>query len=480
MSSLRTRLGLVLVTGVGPVLGVAAFLLAQVASGWLVEDFDRRLVERAQHLARDVGTGDPAPRGFDTAEGGLFEIWLDQGVPWARSPDLTGDLPRLLPEDPALSGGTAELTRYRDHPLPDGSPGRLVQLDRPAMGETPAVTVVVAHPRGALETRLGRLRRGIGAAALALLAVVGLVAVWGSAWALRPLAALGREIRGLESRSLDKRLALPHPPAELRPVVEHLDRWLDRLDLAFERERRWSSHVAHELRTPIAELRSLAEVGLHRPGDREAVVEFLGDVRDIALQMEDIVHQLLSMARSESGLEKVAWEPVSLVETLDTAWGSLAGKARARGIERRSQGDPGLLIESDRTKLQLMLTNLLANAVAHSPEGSTIGCRVFECPDASPTTPAETTAGREQGRDRICLEISNPAPALEADDLPRLFDRFWRKDPARTGSLHAGLGLSLVRVFAELLEIRVEPRLDRGHLVLRLGAHGAGRGEPRP
>lgn len=475
MSSLRARLFSAIIAGAAPLLLATAVGLALVLPRWMLDDFENQLLARALALASSHGgpiEGRQVPPPVVGGTGELFQIWHGEGIPWLRSAALGNDLPRQLPAVATSADPTAprvEVVRYDDYTLDGGTPGRLVQLDRSALGPTPALTVVVALPRAVLDRRIGDLRVGIATGTLALLLVLTLVGATGSRWALRPLATLDHELRSLDTHSLDARLSLPYPPEELRSIVGRLNRWLDRLDLAFERERRWSSNVAHELRTPIAELRSLAEVALHGPRDSEMIEELFTDARDIAVQMEGIVNQLLSMARSESGIERVEWESLSLGEVLETCWASLAGKAEARRIVRRLEGNTAVRVESDRLKLQLILTNLLSNAITHSREGSTILCRVEDSPPplGDPRNPDADDRGT------VCLEISNPAPALEVDDLPRLFDRFWRKDPARTGSLHAGLGLALVRALAELLEISLEPRLEAGHLVLRLGLRGA-------
>ena len=123
-----------------------------------------------------------------------------------------------------------------------------------------AATLVVARSRENLDARLRASVFLMGFSAV-LLAAIGLMIRLALRLGLQPLGVLGDQVRDLDAESLNQRLDLPAPPAEIQPMVAQLNGLLDRLEAAFTRERRLSSNLAHELRTPIAELRSVAEVG---------------------------------------------------------------------------------------------------------------------------------------------------------------------------------------------------------------------------
>jgi signal transduction histidine kinase len=127
---------------------------------------------------------------------------------------------------------------------------------------------------------------------------------------------------------------------------------------------------------------------------------------------------------------------------VDAAWKPLAAEAAAKGLEFRQEISPDLCFETDPDKFALVVANLLSNAVAYSAPGSAVRC----------------TSDGVDGR--VSVSFSNQAEHLEPEDLAVMFDRFWRKDEARTGGGHAGLGLSLVRALTELLGIEVATRLD--------------------
>ena len=112
-----------------------------------------------------------------------------------------------------------------------------------------------------------------------------------------------------------------------------------------------------------------------------------------------------------------------------------------------SRGIDGAVLQTDPDKLRLILSNLLSNAVEHSRPGTAITCRATVSPEGS------------------FLSLSNYATHLEAEDLAFMFDRFWRKDKARTGGRNVGLGLAIVRAFSDLLGFEIETRLDADHLL---------------
>ncbi|MFN7972001.1 MAG: ATP-binding protein [Acidobacteriota bacterium] len=277
--------------------------------------------------------------------------------------------------------------------------------------------------------------------------------------AVHPIDVLGRRVEALSATSLSTRLDR-NVPKELRPLVEQLNGLLARLEEAFRRERQLTSDVAHELRTPVAELRSIAEVGGRWPESRDEVVAFFKDVHDVAMHMERLIADLLALARYEGGLEAIRWEPVVLLEELGEVRAHLEGRAVQRNVAIVVEGEGPAEVWTDRAKLEVILRNLLQNAIEHSPQGSTVRCRII----------AEPGSAR--------LVVANPAPALEPQDLPRMFDRFWRKEASRTGESNAGLGLALVRAFADLLGLDVRPTLGGDHTLSMMVTFSSRRPEP--
>jgi two-component system sensor histidine kinase QseC len=466
LTSLRRRLLVPLLPAVCLLVLATGFATSGAISRRLSRGFDRSLLTHAQALAvlteQNAGAMEVEvaytflPWFTAGDESSFFEVWRDDGKVVEKSPSLG---PRDLPR----SGSIGRKPIFHNLELPNGRPGRLVEIsfvprfddDVPVQDSLPGsrmrkAVLVIAHDRGRLDALVRSLYATAATSAAVLALVLGLLVHTIVRRGLAPLDDIGRQVEALDAARLDLRLHARPPIRELVPIVDRLNALLARLQAAFERERRFSSDLAHELRTPVAEMRNLAEVGALWSEDRVLVQRFFEDVGAISRQMEGLVTNLLALARCDSGQEVVEQAESDLPELLSEAWERHAPVARKRGLEFRLTAPP-LLFLGDRAKLGLIFSNLFSNAVVYSPEGSTISC----------------SAAVLEGT--LEVEVANPAPGLGPEDLPFLFERFWRKDSARTDSLHAGLGLSLARSFAELLGLRLTARLDaQGRLALRL------------
>jgi two-component system sensor histidine kinase QseC len=471
MGALRTRLFVSLVGG-----SLALFLVAGVAlrwtmGRWLQAEFDRALEARARSLVALTEFEDdridfdfdshlmPQFAGGPGAE--YFELWLADGALVQRSASFDRDDATRAGALVRAAAGTPR-PAFGDLRLPDGRWGRQIQIDfvprtdvedepadatlaaspEPRAGDRPVAILVVAREREGLDADLWRLSVAVAAVGAGLaLALAGLTQAVLRV-GLRSLDGLRRQVAALGVNSLGRRVEVPGPPEEIAVVIEQVNALLERLEAGFQRERRLSSDIAHELKTPIAELRTLCEVGSRWPDDPAASRAFFEDARGIALQMERIVVHLVALARCDEGREPVWTARVHVADVVESAWKPLAREAAAREVTFRPLISPAVCLETDPDKFGLIVANLLANAVAYSPPGGAITCA------------AEATDGG------VSVTFSNRAEHLEPADLTVMFDRFWRKDQARTGGRHAGLGLALVRALADLLAIEITTRLD--------------------
>jgi two-component system sensor histidine kinase QseC len=481
--SIRRRL-VFLAGGGGVALAIASGLSTDlILEERMRQDFDDALLEKARILStltEQEGTtvafepvGDTMPEFQRLSRAQYYEVRRADGTPLARSQSLGAkrlELFGLPARGPAAARQVAPPPHFAELRLPDGRYGRAVRYGfepryvvRDPSGEERAVPegalatapraraeIVVASGLEDLREDIGEMRAVLGA--MALLLVLGLIAVvrWAIITGLRPLSQVADKVAALDPESLGERVSTHDLPAEIRPLTARLDDLLTRLESTFERERLFSSNVAHELRTPVAELRSLAEVAARWPGDRDAIRSFFADVESIAGQMEGLIANLLALARSEAGVDAVQPEEAVLEDMARAVWTRLGRRAEERRLSLDLEGAPRGVVVTDVAKLRLILTNLLGNAVEYAPTGSAVACHVaIEEPS-------------------FHLSVSNPAPDLERDDLGRLFDRFWRKDEARGGGRHAGLGLTLVRSLCATLGYRVEPRLSEGILAIQI------------
>jgi two-component system sensor histidine kinase QseC len=347
-----------------------------------------------------------------------------------------------------LQAGTVAAPACFDLTLPDGRALRCTGLRLTLQNEDeegennkrrrkkPAqeVVLVVGRDRTPLDRTLSTLRWNlllVGAGALAVLAALvrrevrrGLV----------PLDELSDKVAGVQAGSLATRFAVEPLPTELQPIAARLNELLARLESAFARERRFTATAAHELRTPLAELRALAEVNLTTPANEAEAHESWRDALATTRRMESLALRLLELARAENSAQVIQREPVGMAAALDAAWQPWAARARERQITREVSLPEGLTVTTDPALLQVILANLCANAVEHATTGSTLHI------DATATAPGV-----------MALRFRNHTKDLTADDVPHLFERFWRKDASRTDYRHHGLGLALAAEFATLL-----------------------------
>jgi two-component system sensor histidine kinase QseC len=262
---------------------------------------------------------------------------------------------------------------------------------------------------------------------------------------LRPLDEIRRQVARLNPSSLTSGVRVRTQTTELAPVVRQLNDLLHRLDAAFLRERQFSSDVAHELRTPLAELRTLTEVGRQWPEDTKAVTQYFADAQAISLHMERLVVSLLTLARCEEGTLQVSPQPINVRELVEASWALVARPAEEKSLAFQCTIPSTYCVTSDRDLLRTVLSNLLHNAVTYSPSQSAIQC-------------VAATEGKA-----VRLTIRNPTADLTPADLPHIFKRFWRKDPARTAGDHTGLGLAIVQALSDLLHLGVDVALDAEH-----------------
>jgi two-component system sensor histidine kinase QseC len=250
---------------------------------------------------------------------------------------------------------------------------------------------------------------------------------------LRPLDDLARRAATIDAQSLNLRFPTAGLPSELAAIAARLNELLQRLSVSFQRERRFTADVAHELRTPIAELRSLAEVALAGPGDPKRDTVVLQDARDIALQMERLVTSLLALSRFQSGHQAVKPEPVDVAAAINRAWLPLEGVARQRRLQIDLGDGATGQVAADPALFDSVLRNLLENAATYTPEGGRVAI--------STALEGDTTT----------ITVANTSGDLDETDRPHLFEPFWRKDAARTDGFHSGLGLALVEAMVRVM-----------------------------
>ncbi|MCB1130186.1 MAG: hypothetical protein KDN05_03595 [Verrucomicrobiae bacterium] len=476
-ASIRRCMTLRILLGTTVLLAAASAILGILFHQRLAHEFDESLEARADALVSlivldrnllDFDFNVDAMPEFDLPDDGedgeateYFELRLPDGRRLRASPSMGRDpLPRFAGEP--LDDEPVFWTQR----LPNGQPGRFLRFEfTPAPEAEEEMDEEIVPDEDHIELPpdvdpsslrvvlvMGRDRRDFLETVWWMYGSLGafvIIALAGIPWILRrafsrgfrPVRDLNAQLLAIGPDSLGERVSLDRPWDELCSIERAVNRLLERVEAGFERERRFSSNVAHELRTPVSELRSACEVGSRWPDDPEELRVLFEDIRSVGLHMEKIVVALLTLARCETGSIPVERESFDLAPMLRNCWQRVADEAAEKGIDVEFALGVDLSIESDRSKLEMILQNVIENAVAHGARGTTVHCR------------AEKTAGGP------VVTVANRPADLEPGDMPRIFERCWQKNPSETGRQRTGLGLSIAGALAGLLDMRIDPRL---------------------
>jgi signal transduction histidine kinase len=417
--------------------GLVVYVLTASA---LYADFDAGLRSRARALVA-LSERSGAPHHIDLLPEVVADVLIDDlGYQlWAADGTLLAGsaTPRTWAVVLADLGTAPGATRSESLRFDDGRLVRHLAVRcalRSDAGHAESVVIAVFTDASAIDhvlSRLGWLLVVVTLAVSALSAVVQAMAVHRG---LRPLAQLAAEISRVGSDDLAHRFERAQRPHELAPVVERLNDLLIRLEAAFVRERRFSSAAAHELRTPLAGLRATLEVLQLDPAVDGRHASAIAACLAIIVQMERIVEALLLLARLDAGRVVPQAEPVELARLCTDAWTQVAAQAAARGLNVVWELSEDACCASDPRLLAVVVANLLGNAVAHADAGGDV--RVH----------AAMRGGAVE------LTVDNSGSRVEAAEAERVFERFWRGDAARSGTIHhSGLGLALCRDIVAVL-----------------------------
>ena len=238
---------------------------------------------------------------------------------------------------------------------------------------------------------------------------------------------------------------------------------LDRLEESFGRLAQFSADIAHELRTPVNNLRGEAEVTLSRPRSVEEYRDVLGSNLEECVRLSRMIDSLLFLARAENPRTQIEKEPLSVGRELTAVQAFYEASAAEAGVRLAVAECGEMIVVANRPLLQRAVGNLVANALAHTPPGGTVALSAMSA----------------EGMIRI--EVLDTGCGIPAEHVPRLFDRFYRVDRARSSATGGvGLGLAIVKGIAELHggSVTLTSGVGRGTCItLQLPAGPAGDGK---
>ncbi|WP_374403561.1 heavy metal sensor histidine kinase [Niveibacterium sp.] len=243
---------------------------------------------------------------------------------------------------------------------------------------------------------------------------------------LQPIQDVARTASQISASHLNERLKLERVPRELHDLAEQFNAMLARLQEAFVRLSDFSSDLAHELRTPISNLTTQTQVSLSRVRSPDEYREVLFSNLEEFERLSRMVSDMLYLAKADNGLLVPQWEAVALDAEVDALIEFFEPVASERGLRLQRSG--AATVRADHLMLRRALANLLSNAVRHAAAGSRVEIGIAVTDGAA------------------SVAVTNRGPTIPEVHLPRLFDRFYRVDPARTRSSDgAGLGLAITR-----------------------------------
>lgn len=414
--SLRRRLLTLLLPALAVAWGVMTLLAYLRAHEALDELLDAHLARAASLLIAQAGEEleeirlEPLEDVGPYTQALSLQVWRDDGKLVLRTPDAPAS--RLSGVESGFSDSTVEGRNWRVYSGRDRSAGYLVQ---------------VAEDHAAREQLLRHYALSSIPVLLVALPVLGLIIWLTVGAAIRPLAQLGDEVGRRRPSELD---ALPtgNAPVEVQPLIDRLNELFLRIRESLLAERRFTSHAAHELRTPIAAIRAHAEVARREtsPDGRDAALDHVIEGCDRAARLVD---QMLMLARLDEQAPAAAVPHARLDRVAAEVLADMAPSALGQGVTLELDAGEPLEVAIHPALLGVVVRNLVDNAIRHG----------------GPPGPVTVRCAMREGS--ACLEVEDRGPGVPGEELAELGRRFYRASGSRGRG--SGLGLSIVRRIAE-------------------------------
>ncbi len=289
--------------------------------------------------------------------------------------------------------------------------------------------IQVALNQAKKEGLLQQFRRRLWYVLGIALAVCALVGYEIARRGLRPVGEISRAAQRVRSTTLDQRIPATNLPSELVTLAGIFNEMLARLQESFDRLSQFSANIAHELRTPVNNLRGMAEVTLGGARSLEDYREALESCLEECVRLSHLIDSLLFLARAEQTRMPIQRQPLNVSDELGTVRDFYEAAATDAGVSLTMAAESNLIVDLDRTLFQRAIGNLITNALAYTGRGGTV----------------TLSASKQPGT--ICIEVEDTGCGIAAEQLPHVFDRFYRAHPSgsSTGTRGTGLGLAIVK-----------------------------------
>lgn len=456
-TSLTTRLGLLFALIASLTFASVGTYLYQTLATQLEASEDADLLEKIghiRHLLQETSSTksiveDPH-RFVDAAAGheGLILVLKDAGgrILLQNHPEL-GPLPAL---PIAAAGQVPDLSLAGPWSTHAGEPGRAVAAWG-ALGGNSAeqVQIFVGRTASSRTALLKAYRAKVLAAVLSgalLAAIFGYILVQRG---LRPLHVIADQARSITAQKLEQRLDAATAPAELQTLVEAFNAMFDRLHNSFQRLSQFSADLAHDLRTPINNLMVQTHVALSQLRSAEDYQALLASNVEEYERLARMVENMLFLARADHAQIALDKQQLDSRTELQRIADYFEGVADDLGVKLAVDANGSVM--ADPILFRRAVNNLVANAIRYTPLGEVVRLSTL------------------QSADMTVVTVVNPGAGIEAEHLPRLFDRFYRTDLARSDSASStGLGLAIVQSIMQLHGGRAEVNSAQGTTTFRL------------
>jgi len=441
---IRARLAIVCATLVGALLLGLGTLVYLRFEGDLRGAADDGLLPRATALVEDPTSG-PTLATDPSDLGDIFgQVLTRDGTVLSTTPGLAPG-----PVVPTTGLSAVDGPRYLDAVVPLTDETMVARILEMPTADDRIVVVGVAFDdqREALD-RLLVLLGLAGPVAILLAGAVGWV-VAGAA--LRPVERMRVEAEAVSGSEPGRRLPLPRGRDELAALGTSLNRMLDRLEAAVERERRFVADASHELRTPLANLKAELDLALRRARSPSELVEALQSASEETDRLSQLAEDLLLLASADGGRLPVRLEEVDASGLVRETVGSFEGRAATLHLALEASVEEGVRARIDGARIRQAVGNLIDNALRQTPAGGRV------------TVEMSTQSGI------LSIAVADTGGGFETDYLPRAFEAFSRAEESRSRAVGgAGLGLAIVRAIAEAHSGTVEAsnRNEGGALVV--------------
>jgi heavy metal sensor kinase len=370
-----------------------------------------------------------------------------------------GELHQVFQADGTLIAQSAGLARHGVEQRPPQDLGRAIRYGTGGTRGFPlrlawqkvtigshTLILEVADPQRKFEGVLGAFTTVLLLSMPVILAVATGCGLWLGRRALAPVARITDDARAITDTNLSARLAIPDSRDELQQLSETLNDMLERIERSFTRTRQFTADASHELRAPITLVHTAAQYSLRRERSREELLDGLRKILRESQRTTALIDDLLLLARGDAGKESTILAQIDAAPLVREAAEQATAIAAAKDVRIALLLDSDALpVRGDEAQLRRLLLILVDNALKYTPAGGQV-----------------TITGHADASE-VTVSVGDTGAGISPDDLPHIFERFWRADQVRTREAGgAGLGLAIARQIAELHRAQLGVRSEVG------------------